>query len=99
MSSLPSEKDTSKKLKSTPEYFASLERWLQEAHMWQCMNTWFPYMLLSQQAAAAVASPVPQSHATHTHLPTQHLLQHNLPAQQHQTAAATPILGIYTYSV
>lgn len=33
------------------EYFAALEKWLQDAYMWQCMNAWFPYMLMNQQVS------------------------------------------------
>lgn len=34
------------------EYFAALEKWLQDAYMWQCMNAWFPYMLMNQQVVS-----------------------------------------------
>ncbi|KAG8225824.1 hypothetical protein J437_LFUL005631 [Ladona fulva] len=39
--------------KNTAEYINALEKWLQEAYMWQCVSAWFPYMLMSQQLSGA----------------------------------------------
>ncbi|CAB3382893.1 Hypothetical predicted protein [Cloeon dipterum] len=41
--------DEAKAKMTRDEYFAALEKWLQDAYMWQCMNAWFPYMLMNQQ--------------------------------------------------
>ncbi|XP_046382699.1 protein FAM8A1 isoform X2 [Ischnura elegans] len=38
---------------NTAEYINALEKWLQEAYMWQCVSAWFPYMLMSHQLSAS----------------------------------------------
>ncbi|XP_046382698.1 protein FAM8A1 isoform X1 [Ischnura elegans] len=38
---------------NTAEYINALEKWLQEAYMWQCVSAWFPYMLMSHQLSGS----------------------------------------------
>jgi len=79
---------------SRDEYFAALEKWLQDAYMWQCMNAWFPYMLMNQQvshpqqrgAATPAQQPFPWPPGVQGFI-NQNAMQGNAPSQQ-------PLIGL-----
>lgn len=55
--------------KNSREYIEALEKWLQQAYMWQCVSAYFPYMFYNQQLTSGGVSASPSTTSVQNSLP------------------------------